>query len=93
MSKAWANGSDYNWRARVRPAVLQQNVLENQGRCRLAIEGTCKGTATEVHHTLGRAITGDDPRYLIAVCKACNLKVGDPTKYKEAPSTLLSHWT
>lgn len=91
MSKAWAGGSTYAWR-KVRTQVLQDNLLNNSGRCRLLIEGVCTTTATQVHHTLGRAVTGDDPRYLLPVCKPCNLKVGDPTKYSEPPSTVQSHW-
>jgi hypothetical protein len=31
------------------------------------------------HHTLGRARTGDDPRYLVGACETCNLAIGDPT--------------
>lgn len=58
--------------------MLAENVRTNHGRCVLAIVGVCTGDAREVHHVLGRAMTGDDPRYLVATCRACNLKVGDP---------------
>lgn len=37
------------------------------------------------HHVLGRKVTGDDPRYIVAACQHCNLKVGDPTKYANQP--------
>jgi hypothetical protein len=33
-----------------------------------------------VHHTRGRTVTGDDPRWCIASCGPCNHKAGDPTK-------------
>jgi len=32
----------------------------------------------QVHHVRGRAVTGDDPRYLVGSCPACNVAVGDP---------------
>lgn len=57
----------------------------NHGRCRLGIVGVCKGKATHVHHTLGRALTGDDPRYLLASCEPCNLHVGNPQTRKPKP--------
>jgi len=77
MSKMWAKGSTTRWR-KIRAAVLLANQSENRGRCTLAIKGVCTGTADTVHHILGRSITGDDPRYLAAVCAACNLAVGEP---------------
>ncbi len=76
-SAAWRHKSSRAWE-RVRTAVLQANLLEHGGRCRLAVPGVCTGDAREVHHVLGRGVTGDDPRYLMAVCRACNLHVGDP---------------
>lgn len=57
----------------------------NHGRCRLAIAGVCKGRATHVHHTLGRSVTGDDPRYLLASCEPCNLHVGNPQVRRPQP--------
>jgi hypothetical protein len=36
--------------------------------------------ATHVHHTHGRGVTGDDPAYLVASCRSCNLTIGDPTR-------------
>lgn len=96
MSKAWAGGSTRHWR-RVRATCLALNQRPkrlggNDGRCTLAIPGVCEGRATEVHHTLGRAATGDDPRYLAAVCKACNLHMGDPAKHEPQPK-IRSRWT
>jgi 5-methylcytosine-specific restriction endonuclease McrA len=74
MSRSWAGGSTRQWR-RTRQVVLARD----HGLCRLQITGVCTVTATCVHHILGRAVTGDDPRYLVAACEACNLAVGEPT--------------
>lgn len=41
-------------------------------------DAPCTRYADTVHHTRGRAVTGDDPRYLAAVCAACNGHVGEP---------------
>lgn len=72
MSEAWSGGSTRAWR-RVRALVL----LRDGYRCRLALPG-CTGEATDAHHTLGRAVTGDDPRWVVAACHRCNLKMGEP---------------
>lgn len=77
MSNAWAKGSTARWR-RIRAAVLLANAQENKGRCVLQIKGVCTGLADCVHHVLGRSVTGDDPRYLVAACRACNLAIGEP---------------
>jgi hypothetical protein len=47
------------------------------------------GQATCAHHVLGRAVTGDDPSYLVAACAACNLHVGEP-KTSPAPRRVSS---
>lgn len=83
MSKAWAKGSTSQWR-RVRARVLAENLITNGGRCAVALD-VCTGAAEEVHHTKGRAVTGDDPRFLVATCKACNLKLGDVTVASPEP--------
>lgn len=86
MSKAWAGGSTRAWR-RLRAQVLELNRLPvglggNDGRCRRALSGVCTGQADTVHHTLGRAVTGDEPAYLEAVCAACNFAIGEPAKHE-----------
>lgn len=92
MSKAWAGGSTRRWRA-LRAQVLDLNRRTNRGRCNLQIVGVCTGLADTVHHTKGRAVTGDDPRFLEAVCAACNLKVGEPGTREPAPKpTRVSKW-
>lgn len=67
---------------------MAENISTNSGRCTLGIEGVCTGVANVVHHTLGRAVTGDDVRYLQATCAACNNRVGDPTKHNPQPRRL-----
>lgn len=70
---SWDKGSTSAWR-RTRALVLaRDNYL-----CGVQLRG-CTGHADCVHHTLGRAVTGDDPRYLVASCTHCNLAIGEPT--------------
>jgi 5-methylcytosine-specific restriction endonuclease McrA len=88
MSKNWRNGSTRRWRA------VRAEVLARDGYlCQIALPGEwpvwggmahCTGRATQVHHTKGRAVTGDDPAYLVSACRPCNLKVGEP-KVDPAP--------
>lgn len=86
MTKAWAKGSTRRWRT-IRAAVLAANALPpenggNNGRCRVNVPTICTGRATCVHHTRGRATTGDeDLRYLVASCDPCNLHIGDPSTH------------
>lgn len=91
MSKAWKGGSTSDWRIK-RAACLFANQIDNQGMCTLAIPGVCQGRATQVHHTYGREVTGDDPRYLQAVCQACNNRVGNPQQNSDPPSNPRNHW-
>lgn len=90
MSRGWKGGSTRRWR-RIRRAVLERDGC----RCRAHDDGwcdqaqgehTCTGRADlsgphagHAHHTLGRAITGDDPRHIVAACEPCNLHIGEPT--------------
>ena len=66
-------GSTRAWR-KTRTQVLERDHYQ----CQLQLAG-CTTHATQVHHTLGRQTTGDDPTYLTAACQPCNLKIGDPT--------------
>ena len=74
---AWAGGSTTRWR-KLRARILAANLASNAGRCAAAISGVCTGIATEVHHVKGRSVTGDDPKWLAALCRACNQHIGDP---------------
>jgi len=100
MSRSWAAGSTYAWRV-LRRAILRANAHERAGRCQLDVgqhcqrhnrpcPGVCTGMATEVHHARGKAF-GDDPRYLVATCRACNAHVGDPTHADVDPRPR-THW-
>jgi hypothetical protein len=89
MSRSWKGGSTRQWR-RIRARVMAENAARG-GRCQLAIPDVCTGPVTDVHHTHGRAATGDDPRYLIATCRACNLHVGDPSQSNPQPRSS-SRW-
>lgn len=66
-------------------------VLARDGqRCQLKLEG-CTTKATCVHHTAGKAVTGDDPAHLVAACQNCNLKIGDPARY-DPPARPRTAW-
>jgi 5-methylcytosine-specific restriction endonuclease McrA len=83
MSKSWAGGSTRRWR-KIRRGVL----IRDNYQCQIQLTGICTGRATCVHHTLGKAVTGDDPTYLVAACTECNLKIGDPQKYNPQPKPM-----
>lgn len=80
MSEQWRNGSTRAWR-KLREFVLAENRRLHGGQCRARCLGRCTGVATEAHHTKGRAVTGDDPAHIAAVCKPCNLHIGDPATH------------
>lgn len=68
-----ARGSTRKWRK------VRERTFAVQGRrCALALPGVCTEWATQVHHTRGHAVTGDDPRFLVPSCWPCNRRVGDP---------------
>lgn len=96
MSRSWAKGSTTAWR-RTRRIVLQRDEYQ----CQLQLDG-CTGRAkwsltgkhqAHVHHIKGRAITGDDPRWLVTSCAPCNLAVGSPTAQRHDPAPRpVSNW-
>lgn len=86
MSRSWAKGSSTRWR-KIRAAVLARD----GHRCQIKLRRVCTGQATCVHHVLGRAITGDDPRYLVASCAPCNGAVGQPGR-NSPPPRKVSQW-
>lgn len=79
MSKAWNSGSTRAWRT-IRAQVLADNVRDNDGMCQIGLTDVCVGQADCVHHSIGKALTGDDPAYLVASCTPCNLKLGRPSR-------------
>lgn len=61
----------------------------------ITVSPDCTGGTAEylqVHHLLGRAVTGDDPAYLVACCRACNLATGDPTR-ADPPCSPQTDWS
>ena len=75
----WTSGSTRAHR-RVRTQVLERD----GGVCQIRRPG-CTHIATQAHHVLGRAVTGDDPSHLVAACASCNLDVGDPQRSDPQP--------
>lgn len=98
MSKTWEDGSTRRWRL-IRAEVLARDGYQcrahNDGHCdRVRSRHThrCTGyPANHAHHTRGRAITGDDPRFIVASCQACNLFIGSPERH-EPPPKRVSRW-
>lgn len=97
MSGAWAKGSTRAWRT-----IRAQVLLRDHGKgCRAHHDGWCAQAPGQhhctdsqdtAHHTRGRAVTGDDPRYLVAACTPCNLHIGDPTKHTDPPGRSTTRW-
>lgn len=46
---------------------------------------------THAHHTRGRQ-HGDDPRFLVGACPACNLAIGDPTAATDPACEAVTRW-
>lgn len=91
MSNSWKRGSTRRQRE-VRAAILAANLETNGGRCTIQLPDVCTGMAEQSHHILGYAATGDDPRYQVAACGACNLKVGDPTRARDPAPRPATQW-
>jgi 5-methylcytosine-specific restriction endonuclease McrA len=79
MPGGWGRGSTRAWR-KIRAMVLARD----HGQCQLRLAG-CTVTATCVHHVVGRAVSGDDPRFLLASCQSCNLAIGEPGRRRRTP--------
>ena len=91
-SKAWRSKNTRAWR-RVRLAVLDRDKWICQ-LCKQPIDPRLKHPhpmSAQVHHTLGRAVSGDDPRYLVAAHRACNVAEGEPGRTDPTP-TSLTRW-
>lgn len=91
--RSWTGGSSRAWRE-LRAAILKRD----RYLCQLKLEG-CTVTAPlaggwkhagQAHHLHGRS-KGDDPAYLVAACRNCNLQVGDPTAGDPEPEAF--DWT
>ena len=53
---------------------------------------TRDGRPMTAHHTLGRAVTGDDIRHLVASCAVCNGFIGQPQRHNPQPKRV-SRWS
>lgn len=79
MSKSWARGSSPRWRA-LRLFVWDRD----QGVCGLCHEPIPPSArkphplSYELHHTRRRELVGDDPQWLLATHRKCNLAAGQP---------------
>lgn len=100
----WDGGSTTAWR-RLRAAVLARDGYRCRahadGWCHRAqaSDHECTGRADltgphagHAHHTHGRAITGDDPRWIVAACRPCNLAIGDPNKAPDPAPLPRTRW-
>lgn len=94
MSTEWKNrtGGWYGTYRKLRAVFMQHNAENNGGRCQLAIENVCTGTATQVHHVLGIAVNKLDTRYWQATCKECNQHVGDPNAGTQPRARVIDQW-
>jgi 5-methylcytosine-specific restriction endonuclease McrA len=86
VTNSWTKGSSRAWR-QVRLFVLNRDGY----LCQLRLS-CCTGLATEAHHVLGRQITGDDPQFIVASCKRCNLRVGTPSGHADPAHTARTSW-
>lgn len=59
----------------------------------LVVSPECSGgdrALLQVHHVRGTEV-GDDPRWLLAACRACNLATGDP-RARDARPDVVTRW-
>lgn len=92
MSRAWRGGSTRAWR-KLRTLVLNRDAWTCQ-LCQQHINPTLTPPhprSATVHHTKGKAY-GDDPRYLVAAHRECNMEVGDPTATPDPAPTPMTRW-
>lgn len=104
MSRGWAGGSTRAWRrTRVRVLVRdgQRCRCHADGWCDRSGAGPheCTGRAElggphagHAHHVNGRAVTGDDERFILAACRACNLAIGRPGAAADRPNEGVTKW-
>lgn len=87
MSRGWSGGSTRAWR-RIRRQILLRDAYE----CQIRRAKTCTQVADCVHHVVGRAISGDDPDYLVAACTPCNLALGEPSQNSDPEPRRMTQW-
>lgn len=87
MSKNWDNAAKRGW-SKIRARVLQRDSYQ----CRLKIPGICEGYANEVHHVLGIAVSHRDEAYLVAACRPCNQRIGEPQNSVDPDHIVSTEW-
>lgn len=80
---------DYQCRAHPEGWCHRANARPHQCTRRAELTGLHAGHA---HHTHGRAATGDDERYIIAACAACNWAIGEVTKTLDPINRPVTEW-
>jgi len=82
----------------VRSAVLERDGYQcrahTDGWCTKAnrkTDHTCTVQADQAHHIRGKAF-GDDPAWIVAACKACNLHIGDPDQQTDPQPKPRTRW-
>lgn len=94
MSRSWAGGSTTRWR-KTRLTILARDGWQCQiqgPHCTARSKGDLMHQQAHVHHTHGRSQTGDDPTYLQAACRTCNLSIGDPTTTTDPTPQPRTRW-
>jgi len=95
MSRSWDKGSTAAWRV-TRQFVIQRDAQLGYA-CRAHEDGWCafvprphictgRRGRRHAHHVHGRGKTGDDPRWIVSSCAACNLHIGSPEDYNPQPT-------
>lgn len=86
-SRSWPNGSTRAYR-KARDHVLDRDgwtcqlcgkPIDRRLRSRHPMSGSA-------HHTGDRALTGDNPRHMVAAHLLCNQQAGDPRKTDPTPT-------
>lgn len=82
------------WRCRMADVVAGRYLPHlTPWRDTLRVSPDCTGgdrSLLHCHHVRGREV-GDDPRYLLTSCRACNLATGDPRRADARPN-LVTRW-
>ncbi|QFU87867.1 HNH endonuclease [Amycolatopsis sp. YIM 10] len=92
MSEAWAGGSTRAWR-RTRLFVLNRDRWIC-GLCGFAIDPLLEHPhpmSASVHHIRGKKY-GDDPAWLQAAHRKCNMDVGDPNNQPDPEPRPMTEW-
>lgn len=87
-SRSWPNGSSRAYR-KARERLLAGPEGQTCKLCGKPIDRRLRGPhpmSGSVHHIGDRALTGDDPRHMVAAHLLCNQQAGDPRTTDPAPT-------